>query len=178
MQENLTLRLSAVEQAETEPWPSPIPNGTRIAYGGLLFDPEGKVLLREPRGHWDGYIWTFAKGRPEVGETPEITALREVLEETGLSACIIAPIPGSFLCGRTVNRYFLMLPDGPVQPLPPGTDETIAIRWANAEDARNLIGQTVNQDGRARDLAVFQSGLVVWKKLISRINTVSAPAST
>jgi len=71
-----------------------------------------------------------------------------------------------------------MLPDGPVQPLPSGTDETIAIRWANAEDARNLIGQTVNPDGRARDLAVFQSGLVVWKKLISRINTVSAPAST
>jgi 8-oxo-dGTP pyrophosphatase MutT (NUDIX family) len=42
-----------------------------------------RVLLRRPRGDFDGYVWTFPKGRPEPGETPELAALREVKEETG-----------------------------------------------------------------------------------------------
>ncbi len=30
------------------------------------------------------YVWTFAKGRPDPGETPEEAAIRETEEETGL----------------------------------------------------------------------------------------------
>ena len=38
---------------------------------------------------WQGYVWTFPKGRPDAGETPERAALREVKEETGYSTKVI-----------------------------------------------------------------------------------------
>ena len=65
------------------------------AYGGVVLD-KGRVLLRRPKGDFDGYVWTFPKGRPDAGETPEQAALREVKEETGYSAKVIGKLPGSF----------------------------------------------------------------------------------
>ena len=56
------------------------------SYGAVLFNAKGEVLLREPTGHFGGYAWTFAKGRPDRGENPTDTALRELREETGYNA--------------------------------------------------------------------------------------------
>jgi 8-oxo-dGTP diphosphatase len=60
------------------------------AAGGVVFRESAEnhsdeasihlVLVHRPR--YDD--WTFPKGKAEVGETDEQTALREVLEETGL----------------------------------------------------------------------------------------------
>ncbi len=83
------------------------------AYGGVLINVEGKVQLREPAGHFGQYVWTFAKGRPDPGETPEETALREVLEETGQGAVIVALIPTVFAGTTSTNVFFLMEPQGP-----------------------------------------------------------------
>lgn len=49
--------------------------------GGCLFDESGKVLLQR-RG--DSGKWGFPGGAIELGETPEMAAIREVKEETGL----------------------------------------------------------------------------------------------
>src|SRR5437879_10429948 len=70
-------KLTPKEQPATAP-------GNKAAYGGVIFDDKGRVLLREPTGHYDRYVWTFSKGRPEPGESPEDTAIRETREETGL----------------------------------------------------------------------------------------------
>ncbi len=80
------------------------------AYGGVIINARGQVLLREPAGHYKGDFWTFPKGKPEFLESPERAALREVLEETGYRAEILAKIPGSFDGSRTRNE---VLPDGP-----------------------------------------------------------------
>jgi 8-oxo-dGTP diphosphatase len=122
------------------------------SYGGVVVDSAGRVLLREPAGHYDGYVWTFPKGRPAFGETPEQAALREVREETGWLARILEPIPGVFPGGTTSNAYFLM---APVEQAGSPDWETQAVRWASLEEARELIGQTSNQIGRRRDLAVL-----------------------
>lgn len=71
-----------------------VPQAT--AYGGVLLNAEGQVLLREPTNHFDGYVWTFAKGRPELGDEPEQTALREVREETGYTGCAAWSIRGRY----------------------------------------------------------------------------------
>ena len=81
----------------------------KAAYGGAVFDGAGRVLLREPANHFGGYVWTFPKGKSDKGETPEQAALREVLEETGCTARILAPIPGDFAGDTTANHYFLMV---------------------------------------------------------------------
>lgn len=78
------------------------------AYGGVLIDKAGHVLLREPTGHFGGYVWTFAKGRIAKGETPEQAALREVREETGYEAHILGLIPKVFRGTTTTTGFFLM----------------------------------------------------------------------
>lgn len=130
--------------------------GKKVAYGGVVFDREGRVLLRKPRNEYDGYKWTFAKGRPKPGETPEETALDEVHEETGVRAEIIADIPGGFEGGTTQNHYFIMIL---VSSGDPFDDETEEIRWVTIEEARKLISETVNAQGRKRDLAVLDASL-------------------
>lgn len=134
-------------------------SGKALAYGGVVMDVSGRVLLREPSGHYDGYVWTFPKGRPSHGETPEETALRETREETGVVAEIVAEIPGVFAGGTTDNVYFLMRPTGEAgEP----ENETASVCWvATPERAREMIGETMNPVGRARDLAVLEAALAI-----------------
>lgn len=124
------------------------------AYGGVLIDDAGRVLLREPRNHFDGYVWTFPKGKRDGAETPEQAALREVREETGYHARIAGILPGAFSGGTGTTAFFLMAPQDEPQPF---GWETQAIRWASPAVAEALIRQTTNPVGRARDLTVLQA---------------------
>lgn len=49
--------------------------------GGCIFNEKGEVLLQK-RG--DSGMWGFPGGAIEPGETPQMAAIREVKEETGL----------------------------------------------------------------------------------------------
>ena len=125
----------------------------RKAYGGVVIDAQGKVLLREPTGHYHGHVWTFAKGGPEPGELPEHTALREVFEETGVRARILRKIPGSYDGAATSNEFFLMCP---VEDTGQFDWETLAVTWATREEARQLISLTSKPKRRARDLKLLE----------------------
>jgi 8-oxo-dGTP pyrophosphatase MutT (NUDIX family) len=133
------------------------------AYGGVLINSEGKVLLREPKGHFDGYVWTFPKGKVDGPEDHgEPCALREVLEETGFQAEVIAKLPGSYKGGTSRTEFFLMRPkDNPVA----FDMETQSIRWVTFDEARELIGKTTNLGGRARDLKVLEDALATAKSI-------------
>lgn len=153
---------SPTEQAAIGlPWSLSIPQGKKAAYGGVIFDPDGLVLLREPKNHFDGYVWTFPKGRPDSGETPEQAALREVKEETGVTAIIAAPIPGEFIGGTTINRYFLMSAPAGSGGVAPDDKETESVRWVTTDEAHKLIKQTTNTTGRKRDLDVLAAAIGV-----------------
>jgi 8-oxo-dGTP diphosphatase len=139
----------------------------RKAYGGVVINSLGQVLLREPAGHYKGDVWTFAKGRPVSGESPEQTALREVLEETGYEAKIAAKIPGCFNGKRTSNEYFLMIP---VEDTKQFDAETEAIRWAGAEEARQLIQLNQRPRRRRRDLRVLKLAFALFRSLERAMN--------
>ncbi len=55
--------------------------------GGLVFLNNKLVTLKRFNG-----VWLFPKGHIDPGETPEIAAMREVKEESGLSAKIIGDL--------------------------------------------------------------------------------------
>jgi len=62
------------------------------AGGGLVLNSEGKVLMMFRRGMWD-----LPKGKKEKGESKKETAVREVMEETGLeSVQILSSLPDTF----------------------------------------------------------------------------------
>ena len=53
--------------------------------GGCIFNDRGEVLLQR-RGDCDQ--WGFPGGTVELGETPQMAAVREVKEETGLDVLV------------------------------------------------------------------------------------------
>lgn len=68
------------------------------AAGGIVRNDRGQVLMIFRRDVWD-----FPKGKAEAGETIEETAVREVLEETGIQARIAKAAPFSVF--HTYNTY-------------------------------------------------------------------------
>ncbi len=83
--------------------------------GGLVFDAAGEVLLIRDR---NGY-WVFPKGHLEAGESPQEAAVREVAEETGVRAEVLAPLGETvYVNDRGEERrisWFLMRGEGPVR---------------------------------------------------------------
>jgi 8-oxo-dGTP pyrophosphatase MutT (NUDIX family) len=140
------------------------------AYGGVVINAAGQVLLREPSGQYHGYAWTFAKGKPIGGETPPETALREVFEETGVRARILLKIPGSFDSTNTSNEYFLM---APLEETGIFDSETAAIQWASRDSAVELIRQTLKPRRRRRDLRVLK----IAYALLEGLEQSSVPVS-
>jgi 8-oxo-dGTP diphosphatase len=130
------------------------------AYGGVIINPNGQVLLREPKDHFDDYAWTFAKGEPSSGESSEETALREVFEETGVRGSILGKIPGAFEGSTTSNEYFLMLP---VEDTKKFHWETQAVKWVTEEEAKRLLSMTGNVKGRERDLDVLMAAFALFR---------------
>ena len=128
------------------------PQRSKLAYGGVLVREDGCVLLRRPSGDFDGYVWTFAKGKQDPSESPEETALREVLEETGVEAEITGEIPGWFASGLSTTHFYLMRAVRETGEW----SETQAVEWVPLDDAHEWIGKTTNARGRERDLAVLE----------------------
>jgi 8-oxo-dGTP pyrophosphatase MutT (NUDIX family) len=132
------------------------------AYGGVLINETGRVLLRKPRGLHKTRVWTFAKGKPEDGETAEQTALREVFEETGVRGKIIAKVPIPEENPEIHDEYFLMVP---IEETGKFDEETVAIVWATREEADELISMTEDPERRMRDLKILQFAFQVFSPL-------------
>jgi 8-oxo-dGTP pyrophosphatase MutT (NUDIX family) len=139
------------------------PRADKVRYGGVVFDRDGRVLLRQPSNHYGGYHWTFPKGRPDVGEHPTTTALRETLEETGHRPVITGHLRGVFRAGPSAtSNYFYLMEDrgGLVEPAAMAANgETSDLRWATSHQARELIADTSTLEGRRRDLDILEAAL-------------------
>ena len=131
------------------------------AYGVVLINAKGEVLLREPTGHYGGYVWTFAKGRPDPGETPEKTAIREAREETGYHVELLEVIPEAFPGTTTSSAFYLA---GPIGKQGKPTNETSSTRWVSFDEAVDLISQTNSKTGRERDLSILRAARAVMER--------------
>lgn len=138
------------------------------SYGGVLFSADGRVLLREPIDHLGGYVWTWPKGRPETGENPAQTALREVYEETGYRARIVGGLPKVYIGTTRTNAFFVMEPVGEQEPI---INETARVRWVSYVQACRLIKLSKHAMGRNRDRAILDDALRFWSSSKLRANS-------
>lgn len=124
------------------------------SYGGVVVSGGRKVLLREPTKHHGGYAWTFAKTEAKPGESPRDAAVRAVREKTGYDAEIRISVPGAFKGSASSTCYYVM--DAKHPPAKPNW-QTAGLRWVNFDEARDLIRQSPNAEGRDRDLAILDA---------------------
>ena len=116
----------------------------------------GVVLRPGPLGRWEvllvatheGARWSLPKGHVEPGETPEEAAVREVREETGVQARILAPLDtieywyrwkateGDLLIHKRVTFYLMAYEGGDVRNHGWEVDDA---RWVPVEDAIHMV---------------------------------------
>jgi 8-oxo-dGTP pyrophosphatase MutT (NUDIX family) len=113
-----------------------IPSPTHA--GGVVVrrdGPELRFLLVTARRQPG--LWVFPKGHIETGETPEEAAVREVIEEAGVRATVVAPIGATeFRSARGQVRAQFYLMDF-VSESSPGEDRRLA--WMTADEARRAL---------------------------------------
>jgi 8-oxo-dGTP diphosphatase len=137
----------------------------KMSYGGVVINRDGQVLLREPTGHYGGYVWTHAKGQPEPGETPEETALREVKQETGIEARIVKRLAGTFKGTTGLTMFFLMAVAQDTGQFDP--EETQTVVWVEPQEAAKLIMLTPDPIGRERDLNALREAYAAFRQGLS-----------
>jgi ADP-ribose pyrophosphatase YjhB (NUDIX family) len=139
-------------------------NPPSVAYGGVLVNIKGSVLLERRANRAGISSWTFPVGMPKEGEAPDQAALRTVREQTGYNARIVAPSPVAFeaLFDEYVRTaFYLMAPIGQQRK----TKKEMATQWLNIEDAATLIAQSWNKFRCERDLAVLTASTDASEKL-------------
>lgn len=126
----------------------------------MVLNASGRILCAQAawrvRHHVD-----LAKGGAEAGETPErgATALREVLDETGIEGRIVGQLPGWFESDPSATRFTVM---EALFATPAGSTARPAKWSADAAEAAERVSETRNAPGRQRDRKVLE-GLAVWR---------------
>ncbi|MGH8888429.1 MAG: NUDIX hydrolase [Acidothermaceae bacterium] len=126
--------------------------------GGLVVDADeggrraALIARHDRRGR---LVWSLPKGHVEPGETPEIAAVREIAEETGIEGRVVAPlgtIDFWFVAeGRRVHKtvhHYLLLAEG--GELSDEDIEVVEVAWVPLDqladklaydDERRLVDQ-------------------------------------
>jgi 8-oxo-dGTP pyrophosphatase MutT (NUDIX family) len=115
--------------------------------GGIVIryeDSTPQLVVGRRKRERDGQTWTLPKGTPIPGESLEETALREVLEETGLTVRILSPLDSihyTFVQRATrihkTVHYFIMKPTG--GDLSRHDHEFEQVRWISFDEAHALL---------------------------------------
>jgi ADP-ribose pyrophosphatase YjhB (NUDIX family) len=127
-----------------------------VSAGGLVVDTGGLksggrraalIARHDRRGR---LVWSLPKGHVEQGETPEIAAVREIAEETGIAGRVVAPlgtIDFWFVAeGRRVHKtvhHYLLLAEG--GELSDADIEVVEVAWVPLEE---LAGRLAYDDER------------------------------
>jgi len=110
------------------------------AAGGVVENPTGEILMIHRLGYWD-----LPKGKIEKGEKKKFAAVREVIEETGISQVSLGKSIGKTYHTyrlkngvRILKRTFWYAMLAPSQQLTPQTEEDISLaewkRWDQEKD--------------------------------------------
>jgi ADP-ribose pyrophosphatase len=126
--------------------------------------PDGRiVLIRQYRYAARQYLWELVAGRIDAGETPQVAAARELIEETGFRAkrfrvfLDVFPTPG-FLEERMV---ILLAEDLTAGEAEPEEDEKIISRAYNRKQLEEMI-----RGGKLRD-AKSIAGILYYFRYLS-----------
>lgn len=102
-------------------------------YGAILRTPTHPYKYAIVQGRYTGK-WSFPKGHAREGETPYTTALRELIEETGVSTLPESSesVPLSF------GHYFVFDCPEELALNPRDTNEILAAKWVTLDEMADM----------------------------------------
>ncbi|GAC1495907.1 MAG: NUDIX hydrolase [Steroidobacteraceae bacterium] len=124
----------------------------------VAVDGDGKVcLVRQYRHGVTDFLWEIPAGKLDSGEPPEVCAVRELAEETGVEARRwtsmgrFLPAPGIF--SEVIHLYLAR--DLCIGPAAPDADEELEIQWMPIADAVDQVLRGEWNDGK--------TALALWR---------------
>lgn len=129
----------------------PMPGG-KVSTGVVVVEPDGRIWIVEPTGHFGGYKRTFPKGGLSAGLTGQQNALKELWEESGLVGEVTGFV-GDFAGTTGTSRYYIAKRIGGA-PWKSGV-ESSSVQLATQQDAAALLNTVRDQE----ILAVLQARL-------------------
>ena len=118
-----------------------------IAAGGIVMNPNQEILWIFRRGFWD-----LPKGKLDPNETIEACAIREVIEETGISHLVLGkPILTTThqyhdkYLNKEVEKttyWYAMTTDLIQEGIPQFEEDIEAIAWVKKEDIAPYLANT------------------------------------
>jgi 8-oxo-dGTP pyrophosphatase MutT (NUDIX family) len=117
----------------------------------VALDDRGRVcLVRQYRLGVEEFMWEVPAGKLDAGELPEICAVRELKEETGVVADqwtalgLFIPAPGIY----TEKIYLYLARSLHVGAPAPDADEELELQWLPLGDALDRVLQGEWNDGK------------------------------
>jgi 8-oxo-dGTP pyrophosphatase MutT (NUDIX family) len=124
----------------------------------VAVDGAGRVcLVRQYRHGIGDFLWEIPAGKLDPGEPPQICAVRELKEETGISAQSwtslgqYLPAPGIFT--EVIHLYLAR--ELAVGTASPDADEDLELQWLPLADAVNMVLRGEWNDGK--------TALALWR---------------
>jgi len=112
----------------------------------VAVDDAGRVcLVRQYRHGVEDFLWEIPAGKLDAGEAPQICAVRELAEETGVAARhwtplgLFVPAPGIF--NELIHLYLAR--DLDVGTATPDSDEDLELQWMPLAEA---VGRVLRGD--------------------------------
>ncbi len=124
----------------------------------VALDDAGRVcLVRQYRHGIGDFLWEIPAGKLDVGEPPDVCAVRELAEETGVSAGRWTPL-GRFLPAPGIFTeviHLFLARDLLIGPPKPDADEELELRWLPMADAIEMVLRGECDDGK--------TALALWR---------------
>ena len=123
---------------------TPAPSKKEYSAGGIILD-SGKLLIILMKTPDNQKVWTFPKGHIEKGETPEIAAVREVMEEAGYKCRIkkeifkanYSFIRDGFNVEKVVDWFLMEKISG--NGVPRAKNEIFDLKWLTIDEAEKIL---------------------------------------
>jgi 8-oxo-dGTP pyrophosphatase MutT (NUDIX family) len=124
----------------------------------VALDAEQRVcVVRQYRHGIEDFLWEIPAGKLDPGEAPEVCAVRELAEETGVRARqwsslgVYIPAPGIFT--EVIHLYLAR--DLQVGAAAPDADEELQLKWLPLADALQKLLRGEWNDGK--------TALALWR---------------
>jgi ADP-ribose pyrophosphatase len=117
----------------------------------VALDDSGRIcVVRQYRHGVEDFLWEIPAGKLDRGEAPDVCAVRELAEETGVAARrwtslgLYIPAPGIFT--EVIHLYLAR--DLEVGTATPDADEELEVRWLPFGDALGRVLRGDWNDGK------------------------------